>query len=293
MAGQSLRQRADNGGAEVTRAEESAPTLAQMIDRMRPEIQRALPKHLDADRIARIALTTLRQTPELAKCTPESFLGALMTCSQLGLEPGPLGEAYLVPFGRVCTFIPGYRGLVKLAYQSGQIASISAETVHELDRFKRYYGSDRRLEHEPPPLGEPRGKAIGWYAIAEFKDGTKPVFIVLDRNDVEAIRASSKTANSSSSPWKTHYDAMAKKSAVRQLAKWIPLSAELSAALAQDGAVRTDPSPAALEGPPEAYVEGEVVPDDGPPAGVDEHGVIVEDPPGEDWPDVAQPGGSS
>ena len=87
------------------------PPTAQLIEQMKPEIGRALPKHLSPDRMARIATTVLRQNPQLARCTPESFLGALMTASQLGLEPGPIGEAYLVPFGNAVTFIPGYRGL--------------------------------------------------------------------------------------------------------------------------------------------------------------------------------------
>lgn len=94
------------------------PTLANLIDQMRPEIARALPRHMNPDRMARLATTVLRQTPALARTTPESFLGALMTASQLGLEPGPLGEAYFVPYGNACTFIPGYRGLVKLARDS-------------------------------------------------------------------------------------------------------------------------------------------------------------------------------
>jgi recombination protein RecT len=284
MAAQSLRSRADGtAGAEVTRAEDTAPSLAQMIDRMRPEIQRALPKHLDADRVARIALTTLRQTPELARCTPESFLGALMTCSQLGLEPGPHGEAYHVPYGRVCTFIPGYRGLIKLMYQSGQIASVAAETVHEADHFEVHYGSERRIVHARPPLGVDRGKALGWYALAKFKDGAE-AFVVMDRPEVERIRARSKAAKSG--PWTTDYDPMAKKTCLRQLAKWVPLSAELATALSQDGAVRVDPSPAALELTPTAYVEGELVGDDAAPAGVDPDtglidGAEVADPP--DW----------
>jgi recombination protein RecT len=289
MAGQSLRARAE-GGTEVTRTEESAPTLAQMIDRMRPEIQRALPKHMDADRVARIALTTLRQTPALARCTPESFLGALMTCSQLGLEPGPTGEAYLVPYGRVCTFIPGYQGLIKLMYQSGVVASVSAETVHERDHFVVFYGSDRRIEHQRPPLGEDRGKAIGWYALAKFKDATDPAFIVMDRNEVEKIRARSKAGRDG--PWVTDYDAMAKKTCVRQLAKWVPKSPELQAALVHDGGVRTDPSPPALEAAPESYIEGEL--EDDVPAGVDADGVIQAEPePDGGWPEVAQPGTAS
>ncbi len=258
--GTDVAARTNGGNSSAVAA--GAPSLAMLIDRMRPEIQRALPKHLDADRLARIATTVLRQTPALARCTPESFLGALMTCSQLGLEPGPLGEAYLVPYGTVCTFIAGYRGLVKLAWQSGQILSLRAETVREADTFAVHYGSDPRIEHERPPLGSTRGPGIGWYALAKLKGGGE-AFVVMDRAEVDAIRARSKA--SGSGPWVTDYDAMAKKTCVRQLAKWLPLSPELASALGQDGTVRVDVSREALDAPG-PYLEGEVIPEGVDPA---------------------------
>ena len=274
---------------------------------MKPELARALPKHMNPDRLARIALTVVRQSPDLAKCTSESFLGALMTCSQLGLEPGPLGEAYIVKYGNVATFIAGYRGFVKLAWQSGQISSIAAETVHEHDHFEVHYGSERRIVHDRPPLGTKRGKALGWYALASFKGGGE-AFVVMDRDEVDAIRKRSRA--SGNGPWVTDYDAMAKKTCVRQLAKWLPLSAELTAVLGNDGRVRTDISEAALHAPTGPVVEGEIVTDtgtgeitSGPPAapegysdyaGGDQGDVVdaeLEDPPG--WPEVAQPGAAA
>src|SRR5690554_3088052 len=130
-------------------------TLTALIERQKPEIARALPKHMDPDRLARIATTVLRQTPQLGQCTPESFLGALMTCAQLGLEPGPLGHAYLVPFKNnktgmfEVTFIPGYRGLVELARRSGQVQSVQAHVVREGDRFDYEFGLNPKLEHKP------------------------------------------------------------------------------------------------------------------------------------------------
>jgi phage RecT family recombinase len=161
-------------------------TLVQLIEDMKPEIARALPKHLNPDRMARIATTVLRQTPALARCTPESFLGALMTASQLGLEPGPLGEAYLVPYGSVATFIPGYRGLIKLAWQSEQLSDIWAEIVYEKDEFTYDLGLNRDLVHRPA-RGE-RGQPIYVYAAARLKSGGTP-FVVMSVDDVEAIRA--------------------------------------------------------------------------------------------------------
>lgn len=262
-----LRERARG---EVARPAETAPSMTALIERMKPELARVLPRHLNADKLARIALTTLRQTPALGRCTPESFLGALLTTAQLGLEPGPLGEAYLVPYGREATLIVGYRGLVKLAWQSGRLASLVVETVHAGDYFRAAFGTEPTIEHERPALGKPRGDAVGWYAAAVLKGGGK-VAVVHDRADVERIRARSRAKDDG--PWKTDYDAMAKKTAVRQLAKWLPMSAELQAALVADESVRTDVSrldetPAlAVRAEPEPVVDevtGEIAPDDEP-----------------------------
>lgn len=212
-------------------------SLSALIEQMKPQIARALPKHMDPDRIARIALTVLRQTPQLGRCNPQSFLGALMTCAQLGLEPGPLGEAYFVPYGQEVTFIPGYRGLVKLAWQSGQMKSISAHTVRERDEFDYAYGLEPVLRHKPA-LSD-GGDVIAVYAAAVLKDGGS-AFVVLSRDDVEAIRSRSRASNNG--PWKTDWDAMARKTAVRQLIRWLPLSSELhnlNTAALLDESVRT------------------------------------------------------
>lgn len=220
-------------------ATKKQPTLAGLIEQMKPEIARVLPEQMNPDRMARIATTCLRQTPALAKTTPESFLGALLTASQLGLEPGgPRPGCYLVPYGNACTFIPSWFGLVDLARRSGQVVDVWAEIVYENDVFDYTLGLDRAItKHQPPPLGEPRGAAIGVYAAAELVSGGKP-FVVMPREAVEKIRDRSRA--SKNGPWVTDWEAMAKKTAVKQLCKWLPQSAELRVAVAQDGAVRTD-----------------------------------------------------
>lgn len=229
------------------------PSLAMLIQQMRPEIARALPKHLNPDRMARIATTALRQTPALARTTPESFLGALLTASQLGLEPGPTGEAYLVPYGNVCTFVPGYRGLIRLARNSGQLRDIWAEVVFANDEFEYSLGLHRDLIHKPAK-GD-RGNATYVYAAAELTDGGRP-FVVMSVDEVEAIRSRSKAGRNG--PWVTDWNAMAKKTVVKQLAKWLPLSAEVSAAMSLDGSVRTEVGDLADVVP--AFIDGEVEP---------------------------------
>lgn len=238
----------------VAKTDEKPPTLAQLITRMQPEIAKALPGHMKPERMARLATTTLRQTPALARTTPESFLGALLTASQLGLEPGPIGECYFVPFKNVCQFIPGYRGLIKLARNSGQLVDIWAEIVYENDEFEYVLGLHRDLKHKP--ARSDRGKPVYVYAAAELKDGGRP-FVVLTHAEVEAIRSRSMAAKNG--PWVTDWAAMAKKTVVKQLAKWLPLSAEFNTAVALDGSVRTEVGDLVDVQP--QYVDGDVVDD--------------------------------
>jgi recombination protein RecT len=229
-------------------------TLVQLIERMKPEIARALPKHLNPDRMARIATTVLKQNPQLRRCTPESFLGALMTASQLGLEPGPLGEAYLVPYGNTATFVPGYRGLIKLAWQSDQLSDIWAEIVCGNDEFSYDLGLARDLTHKPAK-GD-RGKPTHVYAAARLKSGGTP-FVVMTVDEVEAIRARSKAGKNG--PWVTDWPAMAKKTAVKQLSKWLPMSTEFKLAAAHDEAVRTNVDTDLMDVTPD-YIEAEIEP---------------------------------
>ena len=226
---------APNGRKSNDNGNGNPPSLAVLIERMKPEMGRALPKHMDPDRMARIALTVLRQTPKLGECNPQSFLGALMTAAQCGLEPGPLGEAYLVPYGREVTFVPGYRGLVKLAWNSNQLSSIAAHVVHENDTFEFAYGLEPTLVHKPSLRD--RGDVIAAYAVATFKHGGN-AFEIMSVEDIEAIRKRSKAANSG--PWVTDWAQMARKTVLKRLSKWLPLSPEFADAIQRDGTVRTD-----------------------------------------------------
>lgn len=222
-------------------------TLANLIERQKSEIARALPRHLDPDRLARIATTVLRQTPGLASADPASFLGALMTCAQLGLEPGPLGHAYLVPFkdnrtGRTeVTFIPGYRGLVELARRSGQVQSVQARVVRDGDNFAYSFGLDPKLDHQPAGT---LGEVTHAYAVVRYKDGGMD-FDVMTRAEVDAIRGRSRA--SEKGPWKTDYAEMAKKTVLRRLLKTAPMSVEYQQAIGQDEQIRTAISVDALD----------------------------------------------
>ena len=164
-----------------------------MLQKFKGEIERALPRHLNAERMARIALTAFRMTPKLAECDPRSIFAAVIQSAQLGLEVGLMGEAHLVPFGDQCQLIPGYTGLMKLARQSGQVVDIYAHEVRAKDEFKLTLGLTRNLEHNPlmanggfPAAEEERGDVIGFYAVAVFKD-TSRTFVAMSRKEVERI----------------------------------------------------------------------------------------------------------
>ena len=189
------------------------------------QITRALPKHFSADRMLRIALTELRKNPKLMDCDPFSFLGAVIQCAQLGLEPGSgLGHAYLVPYGKECTFIPGYKGLADLSRRSGQVGPIYSDLVMEGDKF--FYGIKRGIpDLEWEPLADDRdpNNMLAVFATATFKSG-EAQFAVMRKIEVDRIRDGLRYK---SDIWRVHYGEMAKKTAVRRLCKLLPQSPEL------------------------------------------------------------------
>jgi recombination protein RecT len=206
--------------------------LSALLEKMRPAIAQALPKHISPDRIARIALTAIRSNPKLAECSPQSFLGSLLQASQLGLEVNtPLGQAYLIPYGNVCTLVVGYQGMMDLGRRSGMVKAIYAHAVRENDEFNYELGLEPKLKHIPAE-GD-RGKLTHVYAVARLTDG-EPIFTVLTVAEVELYRSRSRAANNG--PWVTDYEAMALKTAVRRIFKWLPKSAEMALAASLDEA---------------------------------------------------------
>lgn len=197
------------------------------------QIKRAAPQHLTPDRITRIAMTSIQRTPELAKCTPESLLGAVLTCTQLGLEPDAAsGRAFLIPYKDQATLIIGYRGLMELARRSGELAgSPYARCVYEKDEYEFEHGLTPKLTHKPCPTPE-RGALVAVYAVAHFKDGGPPAYEWMWKHEVDAVRQGSRAGNSG--PWVSHYPEMARKTVMRLLCKWLPMSAELQTAVTID-----------------------------------------------------------
>ncbi|MDZ5711625.1 recombinase RecT [Jeotgalibacillus haloalkalitolerans] len=207
---------------------------------MSPEIQRALPKHMDADRMARIALTAVRTTPKLLECDQKSFLAALMQSAQLGIEPNTgLGQAYLIPYGNQVQFQLSYKGLIDLATRSGQFKAIYAHEVYPNDEFNFQYGLNKDLVHVPAP--DPDGEPIGYYAVYHLKNGGYDfVYWTRERVDQHAKKFSMAVQKGWTSPWKTNYDAMAKKTVLKEVLKYAPKSIELQKSVEADSTIKTE-----------------------------------------------------
>lgn len=216
---------------ELVPANSKIQSIRQLLDKSKGQIKMALPSHLNPDRMIRVAMTSVQKNPDLLNCTPQSLVGAIIQSSQLGLEPdGVLGHAYLIPYGKVCTFIPGYKGLLALARRSGEISTIIAETVHSKDVFEFELGLNPKLRHIPSDDPE-EGEFIAAYAVAKLKDGGVQ-FTVMKKAAIDRIRKRSRAANSG--PWQTDYLEMCKKTVLRRLCKLLPCSVELEKAVALD-----------------------------------------------------------
>lgn len=214
--------------------------VAKALAQIQPALAAALPTHMKAERMVRIALTALRKNPKLGQCDLKSFIGAVMQAAQLGLEPdGTLGEAYLIPYGQECQLVPGYKGLLKLARQSGQISTVVARVVHARDEFKFSFGLAEVLIHVPSDDPDP-GALTRVYAIARMRDGGVQVD-VMSAYEVNKIRDGSQGYQNAKrynrpTPWETHVEEMWKKTALRRLCKLLPASTELARAVAMDEA---------------------------------------------------------
>ncbi|QYC52339.1 recombination protein [Fusobacterium phage FNU_1P] len=216
-------------GTAVAKKEEKPKTIFDLIQLSKKQFNNALPQHINTDRFVRIAITTIRLNPKLAKCNPESLIGALMVSAQLGLEPGTLGQCYLIPFenkkaGTVeCQFQIGYKGLIELLRRSGQLSDIYSYTVYENDDFNIEYGLSRTLVHKPNFTD--RGEIKGFYAVAILKDGAK-AFEYMTKDEITKHEEKYRKGSYKNDVWNKNFEEMAQKTVVKKLLKWLPVSVE-------------------------------------------------------------------
>lgn len=207
-------------------------TPAQAIARAADDFATVLPSHIHAPVWVRVAQGAVRRDPKLAEAaaaSPGSLMVALLNAARLGLEPGT-EEFYLTPRkvkGRPEVLgIVGYQGIVEMMYRAGEVVSVIAECVYENDGFQYQPGRDDLPIHSIDWDSEDRGKLRLVYAYARTRSGAISKVVVLNRAQVTKIKRSSQGSDSEYSPWRTNEDAMWLKSAVRQLRKWVPTSAE-------------------------------------------------------------------
>ena len=220
----------------VTDKKKAPQSISDYVKIMEPAIKKALPSTITAERFTRIVLSAVNGNETLAKCEINSFLGAMMTAAQLGLEPNtPLGHAYLIPYGGKCQFQLGYKGLIDLAHRSGEISSIQAHTVYENDTFEYEYGLEPKLVHKP--AASDRGDPIYFYAIYKTKsDGFG--FEVMSVDDARKHgRKYSKTYDKG--PWLTNFEEMALKTALKKVLKYAPLKSDFVRAVSADESVKS------------------------------------------------------
>ncbi|WP_302326132.1 recombinase RecT [Enterocloster lavalensis] len=219
-------------------------TIVDMVKALEPEIRRALPAVLTPERFTRMALSAINNTPALAECTPMSFIAAMMNAAQLGLEPNtPLGQAYMIPYKNKgvleCQFQLGYKGMIDLAYRTGQVQMIQAQIVREYDYFEYQYGLDPKLIHRPGGEGD-RGNITFIYGLFRLTNGGFG-FEVSNKADMDAFAAKySKSFGSKYSPWTENYEDMAKKTVIKRALKYAPVSVDFQKALSMDETIKTE-----------------------------------------------------
>lgn len=210
-------------------AKKEPTSFPQMLSAYKNQIAMALPKHMNGDRMARVALTCFRQNPKLADCQPASVFAAIIIGAQLGLEPGIMGQAYLVPYKDECQFIPGWQGLVDLVNRSGR-ASVWTGAVFQGDDFKYEYGSDPFIHHVPAGNDDQPDKLTHVYAVGKVKGAEQPVI------EVWSVAKVTRHRDKYNKVGKRHYsfenfEMYARKVALLQVIKYMPKSIELSLAV--------------------------------------------------------------
>ena len=236
-----LEKRAANQASPVKLTK--SMTIVDMVKALEPEIRRALPTVLTPERFTRMALSAINNTPALAECTPMSFIAAMMNAAQLGLEPNtPLGQAYMIPYKNKgvleCQFQLGYKGMIDLAYRTGQVQMIQAQIVREYDYFEYQYGLEPKLIHQP---GESdRGEITFIYGLFRLTNGGYG-FEVSNKADMDAFAEKySKSFGSKYSPWTENYEDMAKKTVIKRALKYAPVSVDFQKALSMDETIKTE-----------------------------------------------------
>lgn len=216
--------------------------LKSMLAKSWPRIRAVIGNNMSGERLYQLCVSTINKEPKLAECSPESVLSCFMKCSALGLEPSAvdgLGRAYILPYGNrkngrtEATFIIGYKGIIDLARRSGAIKSIHAQAVYEGDEFEAWedesgqhfeFRQNRDAEHS-------QRKLTDVFVNAQLMTGGF-VFEHMTRAEIDKIRGRSKASDNG--PWVSDYEAMAKKTVIRRVFPYLPVSVNAAQAVGAD-----------------------------------------------------------
>lgn len=236
-------------------------TVHSFMEKQKDLIAKVLPKTITPERMLGIFTMILKSSPQLAQCTQQSLIGAVIQTAQLGLQPGNIGHVHLVPFSnkgiKEVQLIIGYKGYIELVNRSGKATILNTEVVHANDHFEYEQGLNPVLRHIP--FNGDRGDKVGVYCIAKNLIANEKVFIYLYKEEVEKVKKSSKSAGSEYSPWSTWPEEMWKKTAVKRIAKMLPLSSEEQQALSADETIKTKIDPEMTTIPDETEWDGDTI----------------------------------
>lgn len=216
--------------------------LRQQLDKMKGEFRMALPSHIDPEKFKRVILTAVQQNDDLMVCDRRSLLMAATKCAQDGLLPDGREAAFVIfnskvkrggkeEWVKLCQYLPMIAGVLKRVRNGGVVSSLQAHVVYENDHFVWRQGTEDSLDHVPLFPGD-RGQPIGAYAVARFKDGSPPMFQVMDKDRIEKARNVSKSKDGPA--WRNFWDEMARKTVARNLAKYLPTEAEIESVARRD-----------------------------------------------------------
>lgn len=208
----------------------SPAELRDYLATARGQIAMALPRHLNPDRMMRLALTSFSTTPALRRCTAVSILRSIVIASQLGLEPGVAGQGYLIPYKDECTFVPGWQGLVGLLNNTGR-ATAWTGAVYDGDTFDFELGSAPKCRHIPGPNFGEADRMTWVYACGKVNGSEQPIIEAWPMSRVVRHRDRNNKVGQRHYSY-LHMEMYARKVVLLQVLKYLPRSIELANAVA-------------------------------------------------------------
>lgn len=226
-------------------------SLSTYLDKIIPQLDRVLPKHMSSERMARLLLTAFSTTPALRECTFKSLAASLMTAGHLGLEPGVNGAGFLVPYKTTCNFVPGWKGLVDLVSRSGR-GTVYTGVIYSDQKYTFTDGARRDLVVHNESSLDDFSEATHVYAIGWVKDSAMPIIDLWSTAKVFKHRDRYNKVGQKHYSYKNP-EMYARKEPLLQILKYMPSSVELSNAISLTHLVDN--------GSAASIIEGVVVPD--------------------------------